>query len=453
MFVRISVKMIVLAGLLNALNAAEISQFRGSNGDGIAEGTIAPVEFSGEKNLTWKTAIPGKGWSSPVVADGKLWLTTAIEVFPTEEEREALLRKAGDDPKVFKQRGIAKAITLKLLRIDIASGKIEDEVKLVHVDEPNPIHKTNSYASPTPVIDGKNIYCHFGTYGTFCVNRVDLEIVWQKKIPLVHGVGPGSSPFIYKNLLVLICDGVDKQYVTALNKLSGKTIWSVDRPEMDAPDGDQKKSFDTPIAVVDRLGREQLICMGSQWVVAYSPKDGAEIWKVRHGKGFSVVPRPVTGHGMVYISTGFGKAQLWAIRLDGSGDVTETHVAWTEKRNIPTKPSPLLVGDRLYVMNDTGIATCFDALDGTTIWTERVGGNYSASPLFVGGKIYFANHEGEVVVIEPADEYKEIVQNKIGEQIMASPIALEDALFIRTDQNLYRFDVNSNKSTTVSSTE
>ena len=158
MFVRISVKMIVLAGLLNALNAAEISQFRGSNGDGIAEGTIAPVEFSGEKNLTWKTAIPGKGWSSPVVADGKLWLTTAIEVFPTEEEREALLRKAGDDPKVFKQRGIAKAITLKLLRIDIASGKIEDEVKLVHVDEPNPIHKTNSYASPTPVIDGKNIF-------------------------------------------------------------------------------------------------------------------------------------------------------------------------------------------------------------------------------------------------------------------------------------------------------
>lgn len=439
MLFRISVFAIVFAFSANHGISAEITQFRGSNGDGIAEGTTAPTQFSTEKNLAWQADIPGKGWSSPVISDGKLWLTTAIEVFPTEEEREALLTKAGDDPKVFKMRGIAKAITLRLLKIDLASGKIQDQVDLVHVDEPNPIHKTNSYASPTPVIAGDSIYCHFGTYGTYRVNRDDLSIKWERKIPLVHGVGPGSSPFVYKDLLVLICDGVDKQYVTSLNIENGETVWSMDRPPMDVTEGDLKKSFDTPVAVVDRLGREQIICMGAHWIVAYAPEDGKEIWKVRHGKGFSVVPRPVLGNGMVYLSTGFGKAQLWAIRLDGSGDVTETHVAWTEKRNIPTKPSPLLIEDRLYVMGDTGIATCFDAIEGTTIWTERVGGNYSASPLYADGKIFFANHEGKVIVIEHADEYKEITENSLGEQIMASPIAIDDALIIRTDKHLFRF--------------
>ncbi|MBT5018990.1 MAG: serine/threonine protein kinase, partial [Planctomicrobium sp.] len=168
MLFRISVIAFVFAISVNHGVSAEITQFRGSNGDGIAEGTAAPTHFSIEKNLSWKAAVPGKGWSSPVISDGKLWLTTAIEIFPTEEEREALLTKAGDDPKVFKMRGIAKAITLRLLKIDLASGEIEDQVDLVHVDEPNPIHKTNSYASPTPVIAGGSIYCHFGTYGTYC---------------------------------------------------------------------------------------------------------------------------------------------------------------------------------------------------------------------------------------------------------------------------------------------
>lgn len=433
----------ILTGLFYVLctssRGADVPQFRGVDGDGIARGTKAPLIFSDVENVAWKTDLPGKGWSSPVVSGGKLWVTTAIEVFPTEEERTALLTKAGDDPKVFAQRGIAKAITLKLLKIDLASGEIEKEADLVHIDEPNPIHKTNSYASPTPVLDEGNIFCHFGTYGTYCLKQSDLSLVWERRIPLEHGVGPGSSPFILNDLLVLICDGIDRQFVTALHKSSGEVVWLKDRPEMDAPDGDQKKSFDTPVSTIDRLGRHQLICMGSQWVVAYVPETGEELWKVRHGKGFSVVPRPVVGHGMVYLSTGFGKAELWAIRLDGSGDVTETHVVWKEKRNIPTKPSPLLVGDRIFIINDTGIATCFDAIDGTTIWTERVGGNYSASPLLVDGKIYLANHDGEVIVVQPGDKFKMIAKNIIGGQIMATPIAIEDALFIRTDTALYRF--------------
>ncbi len=446
MLLRLTSFVFILIQLALPVESGEVTQFRGSNGDGIATETKAPASFSEKQNITWKTEIPGKGWSSPVVAEGKLWLTTAVEDYPTDEERKAMLTKAGDDPKFFKELAIAKSVSIKLLQIDMQSGKLEKSIDLVQIDAPKTIHKTNSYATPTPVIDGDNIICHFGTYGTFCVNRSDFSIVWQRQIPLNHGVGPGSSPFVIHDLLVLICDGVDKQYVTALNKFTGEPVWKTDRPELDAATGQLKKAFDTPISVVDRLGREQLICMGAHWVIAYEPETGEEIWKVRHGKGFSVVPRPVLGHGMVYISTGFGKAQLWAIRIDGTGDVTKTHVAWKEKRNIPTKPSPLLVGDRIYVMGDTGIATCFDAIDGATLWTERVGGNYSSSPLFADGKIYFANHDGVVTVIAPGDEYQELAENQLDGQIMATPIAIDDSLFIRTDTSLYRINAEDSSS-------
>ena len=420
--------------------AGDVTQFRGSSGDGISLGTLAPAEFSESENFVWKAEIPGKGWSSPVIADGKIWVTTAVEVFPDEAEREELLTKAGDDPKTFSQRQIAKSLTLKLVQLNAASGEIEEILSLIQVDQPDPIHKLNSYASPTPTIDGDRIYCHFGTYGTLCLSRDDLSTIWHKTIPLVHSVGPGSSPYVHDNLLVLICDGVDAQFVTALDKMTGEELWKTDRPPMEAPDGDRKKAYVTPISAIDENGREQLICMGSQWLVSYDPENGDELWKVYHGKGFSVVPRPVLGDGVVYVSTGFGKAQLWAVRIDGAGDVTDTHVNWTEKRNIPNKPSPLLLGDRLYLMDDTGVASCLNAVNGSTLWRERVGGNYSASPLFADGKIFYASHEGKVTVIEPADEFQKLAENSLPGQIMASPIAVDDSLYLRTDTAIYRFE-------------
>jgi outer membrane protein assembly factor BamB len=296
----------------------------------------------------------------------------------------------------------------------------------------------NSYASPTPVIDGDRIYCHFGTYGTVCLDRSDLSVVWKRRLPLVHAVGPGSSPFIHGESLILICDGVDRQYVAALDKSSGKTVWERDRPPMEAPSGDMKKAYCTPIAIVDAAGREQVICMGSQWIVAYEPKTGEEIWKVYHGKGFSVVPRPVYADGIVYFSTGFGKPQLWAVRVDGSGDVTETHVAWTETRRIPARPSPLLAGELLFVVSDDGIASCFDARSGETKWSERIGGNFSASPLLADGKLYFCNHEGKTVILRPSGSFAELASNQLDGQIMASPVAVANSLLIRTDKGLYR---------------
>ncbi len=416
------------------------SQFRGPNGDGKVDGQNVPINFSESKNVTWKTKLPGRAWSSPVIADGFIWATTAIEVFPSDEEKIEIMIKQGIEEKKFKQLQVAKRIDLKLLKIDLQSGELKTTIDLTSIDAPDAIHSLNSYASPTPAIDGDKIYCHFGTYGTFCIDRATGKQSWTRKLPLVHSVGPGSSPFIYDDMLILIQDGVERQYVTALNKASGETIWEKDRPEMDAPTGDMKKAYSTPIAVKDKLGREQLICMASQWMVAYEPKTGNEIWKVRHGKGFSVVPRPVYNDGVVYFSTGFGKPELWAVSVDGSGDVTDTHVQWQVIKGISKKPSPLVHDGLIYVVEDNGVASCFEAKSGDQVWKKRIGGNYSASPLMAGGYIYVGSHEGDVIVLKPGTDGKVVAENKIDGQIMASPAVTDNALIIRTAEAMYRIE-------------
>ncbi len=425
-----------------SVSAAELQwpQFRGPAGDGVVLDQRPPVSFSETENVTWKAALAGRGWSSPVVAENTIWLTTAIERVPTAEEREVLLRKTDNDEKKFNQLAIAKSIELKLLAVDFKSGELLHTIDLTTIDEPDAIHATNSYASPTPVLDGDKIYCHFGTFGTFCLDRNTREVVWQRVLPLQHAVGPGSSPLIHADSLVLIQDGMDRQYVTALDKYTGTTIWETDRPEMEAPSGDQKKSYCTPIAITDSKGREQLICMGSQWLVAYEPKSGQEIWRLYHGKGFSVVPRPVFHNDVVYVSTGFGKAQLWAVRVDGSGDVTDTHAVWQALQGIPSKPSPLIYQEHIYLVDDNGVASCLDASSGDLVWKERIGGSYSASPLLAGGHIYFANHEGKITVIEPGNVFKKVAENQLDSQIMASPAVIDSAMIWRTAESIYRIE-------------
>lgn len=415
-------------------------EFRGPGGDGIAVDQTPPVEFGEDKNLVWKTEIPGKAWSSPVIMDGVVWLTTAIERTPTAEERDALLRNTKANENQFGELDIAKAVELKLLSVDVATGKLVGTVDLATVDAPDAIHATNSYASPTPVIDGDFVYCHFGTFGTFCVDRHSGKIVWQRTLPLEHGVGPGSSPITHEGRLILIQDGMDQQYVTALDVTTGETLWTTARPPIEAPTGDMKKSYCTPVVAIDSSGREQLLCMGSQWMVSYNPADGKEYWRLYHGKGFSVVPRPVVLDDVVFFATGFGKPELWAARMNGEGDVTSTHVAWTVKKGIPSKSSPLLHDGLLYLVDDNGVAACFDTADGNMLWKKRLGGKFSASPLLAGGHLYFGNHEGEVFVLTLGANSEVISTNQVDGQIMASPAAIDNALILRTDKALYRFE-------------
>ncbi len=419
-------------------------QFRGVSGDGIASANNVHEHFGEDTALKWKTPLPGRGWSSPVTARGKIWMTTAVEIFPDEKERLKILKERGVPAKQFHEHKVATSLQLSVLMVDFETGKLERTIQLQSLRSPVSIHPVNSYASPTPVIDAGKLYAHFGTMGTWCIDTATGAIIWNKALPLDHSTGPGSSPFIFEDLLVLICDGVDQQYVTALNKHTGKEIWKTKRPVMRAPLGNQKKSFCTPIAVTPKgSDQAQLICMGAQWMISYNPATGKEIWRLDHGSGFSVVPRPVFSkkHQLLYFSTGFGKPQFWAIHIDGKGDITGdvSKIAWKETKRIPARPSPLLAGDEIYVVSDGGIISCFDAASGKVLWNHRIKGDYSSSPLLADGKIFFSSHQGLITVIEPGKEFKVIAENHLDDTIMASPLAFNGTLLVRTGKAIYRF--------------
>ena len=442
----------IIASLCLASSAAHCEnsspnwpQFRGPLGNGVAQADDVPVHFGEGASLRWKTPLPGRGWSSPVTKNGKVWMTSAVEKFPSEEERLKILKARGVDPRKFRESRVAASLDLLVLEVDLQTGRLEKEIKLKSLTFPISIHPVNSYASPTPVLDDEGkLYAHFGTMGTWCVDTGTGEIIWHKVLPLNHSTGPGSSPFLYENLLILICDGVDRQYVAALDKQTGRQVWKTNRPEMRAARGDQKKSFCTPILIKPKRGAPlQLICMGAQWMISYDPASGKEIWRLDHGNGFSVVPRPVFSekYQLLYFATGFGKPQLWAVHPDGTGDITGDagKIMWKETRRIPARPSPLVVGDDLYVISDGGIATCFDAKSGAIHWTERIDGNFSASPLWVDDHLYFCSQEGSITVLDSGKEFKMVAENHLDDTIMASPIAFDGALLVRGEKALYRF--------------
>ncbi len=417
--------------------AAETSwpQFRGPAGDGhAAVEAKVPLEFGEQQGLVWKQPITGTGWSSPVIADGRIWVTTAETSEATEEQIAAALKV---DPK-NDTKTIAGNIVLSVVCLDAATGEVLLQRTLAHVESPDPIHATNSFASPTPTLHDGRVYCHFGTYGTWCLDAQTGETVWENRIPLIHSVGPGSSPVLVRNRLLLVCDGVDDQFIVALDPATGKQLWRTERPPMRAPDGDQQKAYSTPLLItVD--GREQAVIPGAQWTCAYDPVDGTELWRVDHGRGFSTVPMAVYEQGLVIFATGFMQAELVAVDPTGSGDVTATHIKWRMKRQAPTKPSPLGHGGRVYTISDNGVFCCTDVATGEVLYQKRVPGKYSASPLLAGGHLFLGNHEGVVTIIRPGAEFEQVFETQLDGQMMASPAVIEDDLIIRTADYLYRF--------------
>lgn len=416
----------------------EWRQFRGPDGQGIAkEAKNLPSTWSEGENIIWKAEIPGRGWSSPVFADSTIWITAAVEKpLPEEEVEKVRAEKVGKNP-VAKQMVLIDNVTLRAVGIDAVSGKVVQDIELFKITDVEAIHSQNSFASPSPVLDGKLLFCHFGDMGTACVDTETGKVVWRASLPSNHAVGPGSSPIVYNGLFIVPCDGTDQQYVVALDTKTGDPVWKTKRPQMTGDNGDLHKSFSTPLLVNDGQ-RDQVIIPGAQWVVAYDPRDGYEIWRVTYGKGFSNVPRPVVGNGMAYICTGFMNPQLWAIGLDGRGDVTDTHVRFKVPKQVPATPSPVLVDKQLYFITDQGVATCVDALTGDVVWTHRISGNYSSSPLYADGKIYFSNHEGKTTVIKPEPEYDEVAVNTLSGQLMASPAVYGNSLLFRSQSHVYR---------------
>jgi outer membrane protein assembly factor BamB len=394
--------------------------FRGPQGNGAVAGARLPLRWSETNNVRWKVALPHVGWSSPVVQDGRVWVTGATE--------------KGQDYFAY--------------CVDAESGRILVEKQLFHSDTPEPLgNAVNGYASPTPACEPGRVYVHFGSYGTACLDAATGEALWKREdLACRHYRGPGSSAILYRDLLILTFDGVDVQYLVALDKRTGKTVWKSDRAiewkdldEKGQPkrEGDFRKGFATPL-VIAVGGKDQLISPASSTLFSYDPATGQEIWRVRN-TAYTPVVVPVCSDGLVFAVTGHGAVLMQAIRPDGKGDVTDSHVAWqVAGKDVPLTPSPVVLGGLLYMLADHGALTCMEAGSGKTVWRELIGGSYLASPIHDGERIYLFSGSGKTTVIRAGRTFEKLAENQLAAGFMASPAVAGDSLILRTKTHLYR---------------
>lgn len=440
---RLTALHLVLAGLISSAAASstnaddEWPQFRGPGGQGHTDASGLPVTWSESENVKWKTGIPGEGHSSPVISGQQLWLTTAITRELTEEEQKERLSTLKNSNGLK----VAGELTLQAIQLNSDTGAIERTVDLFKIAQPEPKHALNSYASPTPVIAGDRIFFHFGTYGTAGVDRKSGEVLWRNDdLKLEHQNGPGSSPVVWQDRVIIHLDGTDTQSIVALDAATGKVVWQTKRSgEMD-PTPELKKAYGTPL-IVEINDRPLVISPAANWVYGYDARDGKEIWKASYGQlGFSTVPRPVISGDTVYIATSYMQSRLIAVKFTGEGNVTASHIHWKSDKQIPQKPSLIALDGRLYFVSDKGIVRSLKAETGEEVWFERLPGDYSASPLEAEGRIYFFNQDGVCTVLEAGDTFKQLAQNKLDSGFMASPAVAGKALFLRTGTSVYRIE-------------
>ncbi|OYP37918.1 hypothetical protein CGZ80_04080 [Rhodopirellula sp. MGV] len=399
-------------------------QFRGPGGQGISTCENVPTEWSPSENVVWEFDDPGKGWSSPVIQNDRIYLTTAV---PLGEE------KITSDGK--NTSSAETAYSLRAVCLDAKTGKALWSTPVGEVPPGAKAHPKNSHASGTPIVTEDRLYVHFGIYGTAAL---DLEgnVIWSREIVFKPVHGCGGSPILYKDMLIFNCDGGDHAFVMALDKATGEDRWKTDR----SVPAELKFSFSTPLIITTDAG-DTLVSAASDAAYGYDPNTGEEKWYVHYPKKWSIVPRPVYAGGLILVCTGYvGKAELLAIRPDGSGDVTETHVEWRDDKFVPFNPSPIVVDDMIFTVSDDGIASCRNLADGEMIWKKRLGGNYSASPFLSEGKLYFLSEDGECTIIRAIDEFEEVAQNEIEDRTLASIVPLDGGLLLRTASTLYRID-------------
>lgn len=406
---------------------ADWPDFRGPRENGhvsVNDKTVGlPLEWSETNNIVWKTAIPEKGWATPVILGGQIWLSSAT---PDGHDYFAIC-------------------------VDEKTGKILFNEKVFHTDSPEPHGNgasMNSYATPSPVIERGRVYVHYGSAGTACLDTRTGKVIWKRSdLPCRHYRGASASPVLFEDLLILTFDGADQQYTTALDKKTGKTVWRTDRSvawndegsnDKMVREGDHRKSHGTPlIATVG--GKPQLISVGAKASYGYEPRTGKELWRVEYND-FSSAPRPVYENGLAYIVTGFTKRELWAVKPDRNGVVTDTHVAWKVSKGIGRYASPVIVDGLLYTAVDESFATCIDAKTGEIVWNERIGGKYASSPIYGDGRIYFCGQDGTTTVIKPGRKLDVLAKNTLDGGFMACPAADGKALYLRTKTHLYRVE-------------
>jgi outer membrane protein assembly factor BamB len=392
------------------------THFRGSDLNGHARVKSAPLNWDESSNIVWKVPVKGLGWSSPVVYGDQIWLTSADR-----------------NGKEF-----------YTLCFDFETGQLLDEKLIFTRNNPQRIHSTNSYATPTPCIEKGFVYVHFGTFGTACIDTRTFEVVWKRDdLPCEHMQGPASSPVIYKEMLILHLEGTEDPYVASLNKRTGELIWTSVRPAeiYDPIQPVYRKSYQTPI-IIDVNRRKLMISNSAFMCFAHDVYTGEVVWTVEYGYD-STVSMPLFHNGIVYVNSGWiflenkpSFTRQYAIDPSGEGDVTDTHVKWIYEDEVPQIPTPVIVDNRMYMVHDRGMVTCLDLKTGNPVWKEQLSGNFNSSPVYAGGNIYFINVRGDCTIIEPADTFRLIAGNSIGETVKAVPAFVRDRMILRTEKNL-----------------
>lgn len=407
-------------------------EWRGAGGQGIAEARDVPMEWSETKGVAWKTDLPGRGWSTPVIWGDEMWMTTAVEKAAKPEDAERRLKtNTGDQPLT-----VLESVSLRALCVARDSGRLLHDVELLNVKEPQWVHQLNSYASPSPVYEDGRLYAHFGTLGTACLDTKTQKLVWKNEdIHIMHENGPGSTPVLFEDKLIIHFDGSDQQFIAALDKNTGKLAWKTARTGKMNERDQLKKAYGTPL-IVTMNDKPVVVSPAADWVYGYDPATGQELWKVPYGElGFSMSVRPVADGERIYFSTSFGKSKVIALKYAG---VTTPEIAWQNNKNAPKMSSPVVSGELLFCVDDGGIVSCVEAKTGELVYRERLGGKFSSSPILADGKLYFCSREGIVSVVQAGRQFKVLAQNTLDGQIMASPAASDGTLFIRTDKALYR---------------
>ena len=397
---------LILCVAISATAESNWPEFRGPGGDGIASDVDLPDSI-GEETVQWRVPVPGKAWSSPVVWGDEVWLTSATE----------------------------DGTQMSVLCVDRRSGKVLHDRVVKQNQDPAFCHAQNSYASPTPIVTDKHVFVHFGTYLTACLDKSTADFIWQRTdLPCDHHRGPASSPILSRGKLFVAYDGFDQQYVVALDAKTGATVWRRDRDiDYGTDNGDWMKAYATG-TIVNVNGRDQLVYPSASATVAYDPESGEEIWRVYHG-GMNASARPVSDGQRVFLTNGMG--EMVAVRFDGKGDVTETHVDWDSKKSVAKKSSQLIVDGLLYMISDDGIATCRDGATGKIRWQKRLDGEYAASPVLADGRIFFFSREGTITAIKPGEIFELIQETKLGDGFMASPAIVGDQMILRSKSHLY----------------
>lgn len=403
---------LALAAGLAAQAEQDWPQFRGPRGDGHSSARALPLHWSATRNIAWSSEVPGQGWSSPVLAGGRIYLTSATDGASKDE------------------------VHLTALAFDAATGRLlwSREVFTQGPDAPA-IHRKNSHASPTPVVQDGRVFVHFGHMGTAALD-LQGEVLWRNRSLRYSPMhGNGATPIVVDDLLIVGCDGSADPFLVALRQKDGSVAWKTDR-RTDFP---RKFSFATA-TLIEHGGRRQVISPFSGFIAGYDPVDGRELWRTRHD-GFSLITKPVFAHGLLFYSTGYEAPTVAAVRPAGageSGDLSATHIAWTLRKGAPNTPSFLVIGDELYVVADSGVMSCIDARTGKVHYQERACGQVSASPIHADGRIYLLDEQGLGVVVAPGREFRKLAENPLGERTLASYAVTDGALFVRTDQHLYR---------------